>query len=309
MVPETVRVTVSSGDGEVTVAENGDVPPEIVATVVEADAEPPWRIAIGPPMVRVGAVEAAVMAKFTFETSKKTLPTACTLTRAWFVAGVPRGMVTASVPSLGVEARSVVGHVLPPSSESRMATLAQLTGAAVVDATFQVTVWPEPAAQETAVFGAVTWNGPAVEVTLTVIVSFWTPPPPARLSRAVTRKVIVRVVAGSTSAGTYGEGSVAGGTFALARMYFSRGKVREGLEDGSKGRKIGAFPFSPGAPCGPRSNSSHAYVRASPFGSEPVAVSVNGVDLGIVTSAPAETVGAPFPVALEAAHVPEPVVV
>ena len=47
-----------------------------------------------------------------------------------------------------------------------MATLAQLTGAAVVLATFHVTACAVLPVQETAVFGAVTWNGPAAVVTL-----------------------------------------------------------------------------------------------------------------------------------------------
>ena len=59
-----------------------------------------------------------------------------------------------------VEAASVVGKVLPPSVESSIATLAQLTGAAVVPATFQVTVCALLPAQVTAVFGWVTANGP-----------------------------------------------------------------------------------------------------------------------------------------------------
>ena len=52
-----------------------------------------------------------------------------------------------------------------------MLTFAQLTGAAVVFATFQVTFCALPPVQVIAVFGAVTWKGPAAVVTLTVAVA------------------------------------------------------------------------------------------------------------------------------------------
>ena len=42
-------------------------------------------------------------------------------------------------------------------------------------------------------------KGPAVDTEVTVVVSESTPPPPDRLSRAVRRKVIVRLVVGSVS--------------------------------------------------------------------------------------------------------------
>ena len=75
----------------------------------------------------------------------------------------------------------------PPSVERWMATLVQLTGAAVVLATFHVTACAVLPVQETAVFGEVTWNGPAAVVTLKVTLAELTPPPPIRLSRAVRR--------------------------------------------------------------------------------------------------------------------------
>src|SRR2546423_12191746 len=124
------------------------------------------------------------MVKFAPEMSKKILPTASTLTRAVVVGAL--GTVTFSVPSLGVLVSSTVGKLFPPSVESEILTLAQLTGAAVVLATFHVTVWVEPAAQLTAVLGAVTTNGPLVADTLTCIESELMPPPFERLSRAVT---------------------------------------------------------------------------------------------------------------------------
>ena len=51
----------------------------------------------------------------------------------------------ACVPSFGVDARIVVGNVLPPSVENDSATFGQEIGAAVVPATFQVTVCDGPA--------------------------------------------------------------------------------------------------------------------------------------------------------------------
>ena len=87
-----------------------------------------------------------------------------TLTRA--VVEFVLGIVTLCVPSLGVAAASVVGKVRPPSVESRMSTLAQLTGAAVVLATFHVTVCVLPPGHVTAVLGDVTVKGPAAAVTL-----------------------------------------------------------------------------------------------------------------------------------------------
>ena len=134
-------------------------------------------------------VVAAVIVKFTFEISKKTLPAASTLIRASVVA-VP-GRVTACEPSFGVPATSTVGNVYPPSVESRMLTFAQLIGVAVVLATFHVTVCCDPPAQLTAVLGEVTRNGPA-EATVNEIKSFATPTPPVCVSRTVTLNESVR---------------------------------------------------------------------------------------------------------------------
>ena len=78
-----------------------------------------------------------VMVKFVFEISKKIFPTASTLIRA-VVLGV-LGIVTTCDPSLGVLAINVV-KVFPPSVDNDIFTLAQLTGAAVVLLTDQVTV-------------------------------------------------------------------------------------------------------------------------------------------------------------------------
>ena len=99
------------------------------------------------------------MRKFTFETSKNTLPTASIFTRASLVATV--GIVTASEPSFGVLAASTCGYVRPPSVDRLIFTSVVLTGARSVFALSQVIVCVEPPGYVTAVFGAVTRNGPA----------------------------------------------------------------------------------------------------------------------------------------------------
>src|SRR5690349_12427026 len=109
-------------------------------------------------------------------------------------------MTTVSAPSFGVLVASVIGNVLPPLVESKIFTVAALTGAAVVSATFQVTVRDPD--HVTPAAGAVTVNGPAACTTVTCVSAEFTPPPPARLSRAVTRKFIVRFVVGSFSPAT-----------------------------------------------------------------------------------------------------------
>src|SRR5437879_3024859 len=113
------------------------------------------------------------------------------------------------------------------------------------------------------------------------------PPPPARLSRAVTRKFIVRVVTGRDSPKVEPP----------ERMSERRGNVRDGLLVGRNERKIGREPSSvSGGATVPRSNSSQPKVSASPSGSLPVAVNVNGVPIGIVKAGPALTTGGLLPV-------------
>ena len=94
---------------------------------------PGLRVGVG-----VGVAAGPVMVKLVLEISKKTLPTASTLILAVVVA--PAGMVTDSVPSLGVLANRTVGKVCPPSVDIEILTFAQLTGGSVVLFTFQVTV-------------------------------------------------------------------------------------------------------------------------------------------------------------------------
>ena len=111
--------------------------------------------------------EPEVMLKFVFEISKKMFPTDSILILA--VDDGVFGMVTTSVPSLGVLAASTVEKVCPPSVDKEIFTLAQLTGAAVVPATAHVIVCDEPPAHDIAELGAVTEKGPAVPFTVTVM--------------------------------------------------------------------------------------------------------------------------------------------
>ena len=78
------------------------------------------------------------MVKFTFEMSKKMLPTASTLMRA--VVVLTFGTMMVWLPSLGVLSAMTMGNVWPPSVDSEILTLAALMGAALVPLTAQVTV-------------------------------------------------------------------------------------------------------------------------------------------------------------------------
>ena len=209
------------------------------------------------------------MVKLESEMSKKMFPAAWTRMRAWLVEML--GSRTDSEPSLAVVVASATGNVTPPFVERRMVTLAALIGEAVVPATSQVTVRKPD--QTTGVFGEVTRNGPAVPTTVTAMSSVVTPPPPTRLSRAVTRKFIVREVVGRASPAVS----------ELFNRSDSLGNVRTGPTVGGKDRKRGLLPLS-AAPkfwAGPRSRSSQQYVIGWPFGSVPKAVSANGVRDGI----------------------------
>ena len=116
--------------------------------------------------VQVVSVEPDPIVKLVFEISKKIFPMASTFILA-VVVGV-LGIVTTSLPSLGVLATNVL-NVVPPSVERDIFTLAQLTGAAVVPATFHVIVCDELPGHDTAVLGEVTEKGPDELVTVTVI--------------------------------------------------------------------------------------------------------------------------------------------
>src|ERR1043166_1260487 len=120
---------------------------------------------------------AACIVKFTFDISKKIFPTASTFTLAVVVGEF--GTVMFSDPSLGVLANNTVGKVFPPSVERDIFTLAQLTGAFVVLATFHVTACVAPVFQVTAVLGTVTTNGPEELLVVTTMSSLLFAGPPA----------------------------------------------------------------------------------------------------------------------------------
>ena len=82
------------------------------------------------------------MVKFTFETSKKTLPTASIFTRAVVVNEL--GITTTSAPSFVVLAASTVGYVSPPSVDRLIFTLVVLIGAMSVLALSHMIVCVEP---------------------------------------------------------------------------------------------------------------------------------------------------------------------
>jgi hypothetical protein len=115
-----------------------------------------------------GAEMPAVMVKLVLEISKKMLLAQATLMRAVLVGVF--GTVMEDEPLFGALAANTVGKVLPPSVDSEIATLGQLTGAKLVLATFHATVWLLPPCQLTDVSGALTKNGPAAFVTLKLIV-------------------------------------------------------------------------------------------------------------------------------------------
>src|SRR5262245_7659195 len=115
--------------------------------------------------------------------SKKTFPTASTLTRAVFVTTF--GTATGCAPSFGVLAASTYGYDWPPSTDSEILTFAVPTGATFVSATSHVTVRVAPAVQAEGAFGTVTRNGPAFGASVRVVSgAAFVPPLP---SRAVKR--------------------------------------------------------------------------------------------------------------------------
>ena len=109
----------------------------------------------------------AVMVKLLSLMSKKTFPTASTFIRQVLMVTASEGTVMLCVPSFGVLASNVV-KVFPPSIESKILTLAQLTGAVLVEFTFQVTVCVLLLAQVMPVaFGYETVNGPELDTVIT----------------------------------------------------------------------------------------------------------------------------------------------
>jgi hypothetical protein len=146
----------------------------------------PAALAAGETVAVIVGFTVSVIVKFAFETSKKTLPSASIFTRALLVATC--GIVTDSEPSFAVLAASTCGYVCPPSLERLIFTSLVPTGGRFVSATSHVIVCVEPPGYVTAVFGAVTRNGPAVGASSRVTSAALLPPPPMRRSRAVKRK-------------------------------------------------------------------------------------------------------------------------
>ena len=181
------------------------------------------------------------------------------------------GTVTGSEPSFAVPATKVE-KLVPPLVDIWISTF----GATDPPPTLQVMVVWSPHSNCAPCAGETISNG--APLTVTCIASQSTPPPPARLSRAVTLKCKVRLTAGKTS----------NGGVAPKSMSWNRGKVREGLIVGGKERKSGPeVAVAEGVPvtfAGAASNCSQSKVRKSPSGSSPCAVSVNGVLCGIVQS-------------------------
>jgi hypothetical protein len=200
--------------------------------------------------------------------SKKFPPAHLTITLA-VVEGV-FGTVIACVPSLGVFARTTV-YVNPPSVEIKISTLAQLTGALVVLATFHVTFCVVAPVQVIPVaLGTVTEKGPEVFVTDTVELANSVHPPPVALSRTVTLKFIVLVTVGNTSQ-VYGP-------FAASEVRF--GKYLVVFVVGLKDLKFApAVAVAEGEVVAvPVFVCSQQYVKVLvAFGSVPVAVRKNGV--------------------------------
>ncbi len=87
-----------------------------------------------------------------------------------------------------------------------------------------------------------------------------------------------------------------------------RGKIRVGFPVPLKLLKIGALPVGAfGEPPGPRSNSSHVYVRESLSGSSASPVRKNGVPVGITYPVGlASTDGGVFPVNVTTGHAAPP---
>ena len=116
-------------------------------------------------------VEPPVIVKSESQISKKMLSNASTFILAIVVLTL--GIVTASEPSLDVLAERTIGKVVPPSVDNDILTAAQETGAPVVPATSHIIVWVEQPAHVTFVLGDVTWKGPEVLLTETVISVNW----------------------------------------------------------------------------------------------------------------------------------------
>lgn len=176
-------------------------------------------------------------------------PTASILILA-VVVGV-FGITTACDPSFGVLLASTVGKVCPPSVLNEILTLAQLTGVAVVLATFQVIVCVVPPVHDTAVLGAVTLKGPEVFVTVTTILVNWVCPTVTGAvelygALSLTVNLKLRVLETELSASVLAPASppVSGPvTNPPDRMVDNLGKYLTGLVVGAKEIQFGPLAF------------------------------------------------------------------
>jgi hypothetical protein len=234
----------------------------------------------------------APIVKLELEISKKILPTASTFMRL-VVPGVD-GMVTTSEPSFAVDEANIVGKVFPPSVDNKMFTEAQLTEPPLVPLTLHVTVAGLPPAHVTFVLGAVTWNGPAVLVTVTTtsVKAVW---PTAAgdvengwLSRTVNLKFNVLETELNASmfvpASPPGKGGV---TFKPANMVDNFGKILVADVVGLNDNQFGPVVFVgeatlPVPEVVELSFCSQQYVSASPFASVAELVRKKGVLIGMV---------------------------
>jgi hypothetical protein len=111
----------------------------------------------------------SLIGKSTSEISKNILSVHFTMTLQVFEN--PGGNVTEALPLFGTDDAIVSVKATPPSYESKMSTLVQFMGDAVVFATSHVTVSVLPSVNVSAVLGAVTRKGPEEADVVTTISS------------------------------------------------------------------------------------------------------------------------------------------
>src|SRR5690554_1315922 len=109
------------------------------------------------------------------------------------------GTFTTALPVLGTFRAKVIGKVCPASSEKKISTLGEFTGAVSVPATSHVIVSVVPVSQKLVPDCEVTTKGPELPSTVTLILSLAEAPPPTKLSRTVYLKFITLLTEGITS--------------------------------------------------------------------------------------------------------------
>ena len=167
---------------------------------------------------RVRHTGSAWIEKLAFEMSKKTLPTASTLIRAWDVADVrQRHGLRAVVRGAGREDRRE--GLAAVERQARSSRSVVLIGAASVPATSHVTVWVDPPCTAPAVFGEVTRNGPRPARGAASCRRCSTPPSRSRAVKPEVERERARVDAGE------------------ADVVARREELREALRDGLRHRR------------------------------------------------------------------------